>query len=257
MKGILLLSEGRTGSSWLMHRSNETDVLGKGDEWFRRDIADDRLANISDGGTFLGALADAAKTPNGVFMTKIFPTHHRAFRKKYGFDAIRHLANTHDVLCVLLERKDKLGQAISHVRARQTGAWASVMAEKTEPQYSFDEILHFYLRAHKSSEYWRMYAGISGLNTVSLCYEDALPDGAPYLDALFSFCDIAPVPVSDPPVKIQRDTLTEDWRRQFLEDAGKADLVSHLMGGKTALSRFRRFIEGSLPKWRQNRNDTK
>ncbi len=245
MKGVLLLSEGRTGSTWLVRQSNGTGVMGNGREWFRSDLWRDTLGAPSTPEDYIAEVLRQAKTENDVFCIKVFPSHHQRFYRKYGIDLVWALCREHDVLCITLERRDTLGQAVSFARARQTGAWNKKTASQQKPEYDFGEIARFFIRSKSSTAYWSNYTALRNLPALPLCYEDMLPDAAPYLTAVAQHCGITGFESPENRDTIQRDDMNQDWRERFESDLAERDVMPYLKGHLPLIHRLRILFRGT------------
>ena len=87
------------------------------------------------GQTYIGS------TPNGVYGLKVFSQHFDLVKATRWAERLPSLAFIH------LERRDLLGQALSHARAVQTQQWVSSHAAKAEAAYDRDLINNALVRA--------------------------------------------------------------------------------------------------------------
>jgi LPS sulfotransferase NodH len=131
-----------------------------------------------------------------------------------------------------LSRADKLAQAVSLVRAEQTGLWHVApdgrelerLAPPKPPQYDFARIAQTLARLEEQDAAWlRWFAG-QGLEPLSLTYEDLAADPAGTLLQVCRFLEI-PAPSEggpSPSVAKLADEVSETWMRRFREERGKA-----------------------------------
>jgi len=218
--GTLVLTEGRSGSNWLGSLTNVTGLLGSCEEWI-----DARHSGVEPGSVslddFISAVLDKASTPNSYFCIKLFPRHLFKVQNAYDRDLITELQRRFDTQLIVLQRRDRLAQAISFARAYQTGAWQSTDNEKRDPDYSFDAICRSYFFVQRSYDFWETYLDLRSLDASKFYYEDMMDDCAPYMDAVRDHAGIQ-AEASDKPseskLSIQRDTLNDEWRVQFVED---------------------------------------
>lgn len=239
MKGVVLLSEGRTGSSWLTGMANSSGVLGDCKEWFAAHSEGLSYKDCATPDEFLDSLVQLASGKNDVFMVKIFPPHHRKFHRKYGCDPIRLLREKHEIQIITLARRDTLGQAISFAKAYQSKAWGGVEQKLREPEYDFDMICRFFVQARHSAEHWQTYLDLQGIEAAHLIYEDLLPDGRAFLDIAAAHCGVAPLPPIQSKRPLQRNATSEEWRTRFHRDIQNADIFRYLAGSKSIGERWR------------------
>ncbi|RAP41956.1 hypothetical protein BYZ73_08165 [Rhodovulum viride] len=219
---MVLLAEGRSGSSWLGQLTDATGVMGQSSEWVEPKLlgVDPRR---TDAEGYVAAVVAAASGANGRFALKVFPRHLLWFGETYGADFLTLCARTHDIHLARLTRQDRLRQAISLVKARQTGRWSSEL-RGNDRHTVFDRAeiaraIHF---VERSDAFWNAYETIAGLAPRAFVYETLLEDPTPYLDwaavALGVSYDAAP----DARYAIQRNAETEDWVARFHRDADGA-----------------------------------
>ena len=156
------------------------------------------------------------------FAVKVFPRHLIWSKEKCGKDFLLEIRKDNDLSFILLERRDRLRQAISFYRASVSRLWTSREADAgSAVPYSFAGISQAFFQVEQSYAFWRAYLNLSELPYRHFVYEDLLADPQPYLDAVAELLDVAApatVPVSH--LRIQRDDVTEDWARRFRQEAG-------------------------------------
>jgi LPS sulfotransferase NodH len=92
-------------------------------------------------------------TDNGRFGIKLFPRHLRWSREKFGKDFLFEIRGKHELGFILLERGDRIAQAISFYRARMSGVWTSRHKGKSTQgavPYSFSDISQAYFQIDRS-----------------------------------------------------------------------------------------------------------
>ena len=230
MKGLLLLTEARSGSSWLSNAARRTGVLGKCGEWL-----DPRILGVNakqiNGEDYTRTVLERASTDNGVFYVKIFPRHLHWFQLQFGFDFINHLAVDHDLLLVTLTRQDRLRQAISFAKGLQSKAWSDRMAiqnnNKAKVKYDFAQICRTYFMIERSYNYWESYLSVQDLEHKAFVYEELTADPNPFLHALAAHAGVNDILPFQSETKIQRNAETEEWHARFKEDVRSQDFVDH------------------------------
>ncbi len=227
MKGIIQLTEGRSGSNWLGSLTDSTGVLGRSEEW-----VDPHQLNLNpkklNGEQYIASIIDHASTPNGFLAIKMFPRHLHWFQMQYGYDLIKHLNRSHDILFIKLTRRDRVGQAISFTKALQTGAWRAHRGTTKTPEYDFEQICRSYFMIGRSYDYWNSYVNAMQLKNRCFVYEDLLENPVEYVDAIAAHAGITDYEHKiKTDLVVQRNSQTEEWRRRFEEDMKSREFVSY------------------------------
>lgn len=220
LRGVAVLTEGRSGSNWLGSLTNATGLMGRSEEWLDpaylgfEPLSYDALER---------AVIEKGSTDNGRFGIKLFPRHLHWSKEKFGKDLLFEIRGKHDLGFVLLERRDRIAQAISFYRARMSGVWTSRhkgKANRGAVPYSFSDISQAYFQIDRSYAFWRSYLQLLALDFRQFVYEDLQQDPKPYLETVADFLGV-PVPENtrDSKFTIQRDSVTEEWMMRFREDA--------------------------------------
>ncbi len=234
MKGLLMLTEARSGSNWLGNAASHTGVLGNSGEWISPIHYSVNPKHVT-AEEFIQKIFERASTDNGVFYIKIFPRHLHWFQSQFGFDLINHLAVDHDLLLVTLTRRDRLRQAISFSKGIQSKKWFDKITRnnknKGKARYDFAHICRAYFMIGRSYNYWKTYLAVQEREYTDFVYEDLMADPAPFLQALAAHVGINDIPPFQSDCKIQRNTETEDWYAKF-----KKDIQSRNFLGYTATS---------------------
>ncbi len=215
-KGLILLSMPRSGSRWLASLSNATGTMGKADEWL--DFAHLTPPKGPAGRPALNAKTlQAARTPNGNFALKIFPRQLLQVIDDYEFDFIRRAMREHNTKLITLERTDRIAQAISLVRAMQTGQWHADQPARKTPEYNFGALAQAYFHINRGYAFWQSYLALQGFPHQAFTYEALLESPAPYLEAVAAHFG-EPTPGAASPHQIQRSSDSENWRARFVAD---------------------------------------
>jgi len=226
-KGVITLTTGRSGSSWLGGLVNSAGTMGHSGEWLDMNILPKPRKSYSADGFFAHVIS-AASSANGHFSMKIFPHHVQDTTAAFKVDILRRAITTHDIKLLLLTREDRLGQAISLVRARQTGKWGSTAAQTSaQPQrYSFKRLCKAYFHIGKGYDFWRSYLAINDLTFEAFTYETLLENPAPFLESHARHFGVALPEAPHSGLKIQRDDTTNTWRQRFLQDIAERGVHS-------------------------------
>lgn len=218
-RGYAICTAPRSGSNWLCQVLTSTGALGRPREYFnghaRRvldfpEYPDDRQAQLAH-------VTTTGASPNGIYGVKLFDYQRR--------DIAGALALERDLpglRLVLLQRRDRLGQAISWVRAIQTGQYRATQPRIAEPAYDGPRIATLLKTIDAEYAAWDSYAESAGLACARLCYEDATQDPAAAVAQIAALFDLGPLRF-DPgaiDLPLQRDATSQAWRARFLAEAG-------------------------------------
>ncbi len=224
-KGIILLSTGRSGTNWLKSISDATGRMGNMGEWLGFEKLE-KPWKAYTAQSYYDYIMQHTSTANGRFSMKIFPRHLRLSQASYGFDFIAKCAREHDVKFYLITRDDRLGQAISLLKAQQNAAWHSeAKASPTQTsrplRYNFRRLCRLYFDFGQAYDFWRSYLSINGFEHEHYSYEQLLPDPSPFFESLAQHLEVAPPDNYESRLKIQRDALTQEWRERFQADIAR------------------------------------
>lgn len=131
---------------------------------------------------------------------------------------------------VQLSRGDLLGQAISLVRARQTGLWHRApdgtdverLGPPRAPRYDHAAIAAELARLKQAGAQWDSWFARQGITPTTLHYEDLAADPAAIVSKLCATLGIAPPPADEirPGTARLADELNRDWAARFLSETG-------------------------------------
>lgn len=124
-----------------------------------------------------------------------------------------------------LTRADVLGQAISFVRASQTGAWISTKSEQREPAFEAAAITRAIRFMRQQDEKWEQLFEKAGIEPYRMAYETLVADMEGELAGLLRFLGIehdaervARVVGRTTSVhRKQRDGVSQEWRDRYRE----------------------------------------
>jgi LPS sulfotransferase NodH len=124
---------------------------------------------------------------------------------------------------VVLNRRDKLAQAISAVRAEQTGQWTSHLAEAgKEPAFdarTISQRIHRFLLQDRALAAMKLDADRPVLALEYEAFRDA-PEESWARVQTFLGVEPAPAGAARPKTERQRDALSEEWERRYLRHLG-------------------------------------
>jgi len=223
LRGYAILGARRSGSSHLCALIASTGLLGYPDEYLhpeRYEPGDSETAHAQ-----LMAWSDmveAATSANGVTAFKIFYGH--LDRPKMGFfrDRIAELE------FVLLDRTDRLGQAISLARALQTSSWSAHQLEQSDPRYDRQLIADCLKEIGNAMGGWEEFLQSLGRIPLRITYEELVQDPRGTVQAIASHIGVkcAELPPMRSGKRIQRDALNEEWREQFLKETAPLSVLA-------------------------------
>lgn len=223
-RSLLLITEERSGSEWLCQMLGETGKLGRPSEylnaaWMRQFIHD----YPEDVAEQVTVIKRVGTTQNGILAVKLHSWH---------MERLLHFGRLTTAfpmpVFVRLTRRDKLGQAISLVRARQTMAfhahWDKSAAEHYDPT-AIHEVLKGLIAL---SGRWTAYFSRNGVEPLHLDYEDLQRDPQAALRKIAWRAGVA-LPDADlerkaPALSIQRDEVSLEWRARFVAEMGNLDV---------------------------------
>lgn len=229
----------RSGSSLLCSLLGDTGVAGYPGEYFtppnyakaRRDW-DLNSAPFSE---YLRKTIETCTTPNGVFGTKVFVSNvsQPRFRElpEYAEQDLKSwelmsaiFPNLH---YIWITRRNKIRQAVSYWRAKQTAVWeiqdGAERRPKQEPVYDFEQIQWHLEEAILEESRWQDYYKLTGVQPLTIVYEDFVERKEETIREVLDYLGIEEPgePVNKlPRLSRQADLKSEEWVERFLEDKG-------------------------------------
>lgn len=205
------------------------------DDWLRKfDLSADNMASERD---VLGAIFDAARA-RGTAGTDIFGL--RLQRISFDF-FMRQTARLHPglpndragleaafgkTLFIHLTRGNKLEQAISFVKATQTGLWHQApdgselerLSPPQDPSYDRAEIAHQLAELTALDEAWQSWFARQEITPLRVTYDDLSADPAGVLARILMALglDTAAAKGIKPAVAKLADATSRDWQERFL-----------------------------------------
>ena len=167
-------------------------------------------------------------TPNGVFGLKLMwwqltgladDVRDYLGAPRAPLDAIGELSGP--VSFIWMRRRDRLRQAVSWVRAMQTGWWSSQQAERAEPIYDSGAIAAALGRIEQQETCWENMLSSQPTDTLPIYYEDFCRDVTGGLVRILEFIglefDLAANPIM-PRLQKQADSASQTWVRRARAD---------------------------------------
>lgn len=224
MKGVLILSVGRSGSNWLGSLTNSTGRMGVSSEWFNPAVFGEDGRELPAEAHILASV-EKASTENGFFSIKIFPNQIKRFSDRENIDVVSRLIETYDVKVIRLERQDTFRQAISYARGLQTKQWTSRNKAHGDPEYDFAQLCHCFFLIKKGYNFWQTYTEAREIDDKLFYYEEMIANPNPYVDFISAHAGVEVSSELSSPLRVQRDALTEEWLERFKLDLSKANLA--------------------------------
>lgn len=224
-RGYAVCTQPRSGSNLLCEYLASTDQLGYPLEYFngsaRRalgipDFPDDPHQQID-------FVLRRAATTNGIYALKLFPHQHDSISA-----SLRWTELLPNLRFVYLERRDLLAQAISWAKALQTSQYRSTQVPQCVPIYDGHAILDRLLAIVRERARWEIFFARTGILPLRIVYEEFVDDPLRHVNRIAEFMDIREQTVVDPSrvsLTIQRNTLSDAWRQQFLAEFGDPNRI--------------------------------
>lgn len=183
MKTIFICSLPRTGSSLLSGDLRSTRALGDPREYFNPN----RYAKLvemwdlptNDLDAYIAELRNRTASDNGVVAIKLM-VQHLTWLHNQGMlkESQGNLAELSERFgggggVVKLHRRDKLRQAISLMKARQTGKWGAKGQARGKPEFSEDQLSKAIVDIVRWEALWECEFAASGITpALKIAYED-------------------------------------------------------------------------------------
>ena len=180
---------------------------------------------------------------NGVFAAKIMWRHLKFIHERLAADPEgaalvkptpwETLATLHPApLVVHVTRRDKVRQAISMVRAKQTGVYSTVHVDAGRKQevapgeYDFQILRYHVEKLTKEDQEWEELFRTHKVPVQTVVFEDFIKDPQNLTVALLKNLGF-PEPEKwqwpQTQIRSQSDSINSEWRARYLEDEKKAD----------------------------------
>jgi LPS sulfotransferase NodH len=245
----ILCGTPRSGSTLLCTLLESSGVAGRPNSWFRAE----NLFEFADGWGV--SHADGTETPafDRAFLAAMI-AHGRGGSDIFGLrlmwpslaDAITRLARVHGTaappalferafgptLYVHFARKDKLAQAISLVRAEQSGLWhrnadGTVREGPDIPHpvtYDPERIATLVAELEADDRSWREFFAAHAITPLHLTYEDLAADPRAALAHILAALGQDPAIAATVPVRTARlaDETSTDWANRFRREQRKS-----------------------------------
>jgi LPS sulfotransferase NodH len=131
-----------------------------------------------------------------------------------------------------LRRLDRLRQAVSLLRAIQTGVFRQIQgvpyaAPNCGAGYDYEKILHYLGVGDYTHSHWEEFFRTTSADLRRVSYEDLVRDYDSTIRGLFAFLGAQDAPVAPPRLERQSDRISEEFLMRFLREyrnnAGQPD----------------------------------
>ena len=217
-KSYIVASSERSGSTLLAMLLWQTGFLGAPWEYLNFDsemrfmVARLQPESIGD---YIRTVIACRTSPNGVFGLKAHYHHFIGVLREFP-DLLRAMPL---LRFVVIERDDKVAQAVSLARAIQTNAWSSYAIPSRIPEYDRALIEQCLRKVQLQVDGWSQWLEQSRQTPRVVHYEDLVRDPATVTADVIAFIDPpgqgdAPV-IELPMVERQADAVSAEWAQRF------------------------------------------
>lgn len=219
IRGYAICTTPRSGSNYACEILSSTGFLGFPQEYFNtkgmRDRGIESYSNSSD--SQISYILTGGMSTNGVYGVKVMSPYFDYGRRTRWVDRLPNLK------LLYLERRDYLGQAISWVKASQTGVYRSNDKEiEKSPFYDVVAIRRQLETIARNNARWRIFFARNNLSPTWFTYEDVLARPDKLVDVVADLMgERVPngIERTNINLEIQRDARTEEWRTRFLAES--------------------------------------
>ncbi len=254
----------RSGSNFLCDCLTENG-LGQPTEYFQYPFGDvngwcyDELSvSRSDFPGFLKALFQQ-RSKNGIFAAKVAWDHKNALLEaiQKSFQGVTTFSEVFPRLrWIHIERRDKIGQAISLARAVQSGQWSSSdEARPFEFEYDFFLLLSYLQTILAESYFWHQFFDSVQVPVLRVAYEDFVVQPRETVLAIQRHLQPATTPSGNEGIRIptrfqaQRDPRSSEIRKAFMADLDHIGAAGYWQDRTQQLSIWSSFF--SQRRWQQ------
>jgi len=246
MKSYIICATPRTGSTLLCDLLAATKTCGAPDSYFMANADPHWLktwgmpaeGDPTDPGYSAAMLQGAIKS--GTASTDVFglrlmrsdlPALSALIDKTHpgrSSDSARFAAAFGDVLYIHLRRRDKLAQAVSLVKAEQTGLWhvapdgteVERLAPPAEPVYDHARIATKLANLEADDATWIDWFVAEAIDPLTVGYENLAAHPQEELTRICTRLSVPPPKSVKSNLAKMADAVSEDWMRRFEEEVG-------------------------------------
>jgi LPS sulfotransferase NodH len=122
---------------------------------------------------------------------------------------------------IFVTREDRLAQAVSLARARETGAWTSKQKIVAAPVYRYVAVAQAMREINEQVIQWQTLFQVTGRKPIQFTYEEICEDPQGAVGSALAYLGIdeeRPVDATATERQVQRDDLNAEWQEQFRRD---------------------------------------
>jgi LPS sulfotransferase NodH len=221
-KFYIIASAERSGSTYLCLKLWQTGALGAPWEYLNYQtemVAMARRLQTNDVNDYLRQVVACRTSANGTFAIKAHYHHFSYVLDRYP-QLLDALPPPH---FIVMQRHDRLGQAISLARAIQTNAWSSFARASSEPVYDAALISQCLRKVEMQTAGWAGWLNEHRIVPLTIDYDELVERPDHSVGAARRFLGLAepgeapslPVPM----VERQADEVNAEWRARYLVEA--------------------------------------
>lgn len=236
----LVCSTARTGSTLLCEALRDTGIAGRPGEYFYEGVEQflEREWGRQDMPyvEYLNGVMRGFATPNGIWGAKVMWVHFEpSLARLHQIPEYVRLSRPEllshifpSLHYIWITRRDKVRQAVSQLKAMQTGVWKVEKGETPvpaqEPRFDFDAI-DFLVQANVMHEVaWQEYFAEGSIIPFTVVYEDLVAELDQTILRILEYLGI-PLPdklsFGEGRLEKQADSVSEEWCQRYLELKGE------------------------------------
>lgn len=232
--GYLICATPRTGSTLLCGLLRSTGVAGRPESYFRAEDEEwyaEEWRLPREGGRgyrdYLRAAVTAGSTGNGVFAARVMWGTAGELTRRIRATEPGHTGSEAELLDVVfgplryvhLERRDTVAQAVSWVRAEQTGFWQDGEERRPggEPGFDPERMSATVLTIEEHNGAWRHWFAAQGIRPHTVHYEELVADVNGVTRGILDFLGLRLPPTHEitPGHRRQADEINRDWIARY------------------------------------------
>lgn len=166
---------------------------------------------------YVGRLLAVRTSPNGVFG---FKAHWNHFKLVIDGELLAFFPG---LRYIYIERTDRLSQAVSYARAKQTRQWVSGTRIRRTPDYDPKLIQVCLTRIQEEHEKWNTLFRRHGVQPIRVKCESLVENPQTIVDDILRQFGLVRDPsqhVDVPPTERQSDPINQDWIERFRREGG-------------------------------------
>jgi len=219
----LFAASARTGSTYLSLLMWKSGLLGAPMEYLNFDNSSGIFQRLGNGDPVLywQELKRHRSTVNGVFGFKMFVGNYKNTLRLYP-ELVSHIYGDP---VIYLQRRDKIAQAVSLLKAIQSKSWFSVDPLREAPQYDFAKLLKCYQQGLQQDEEWQKIFALTEARVIDLVYEDYILEPPSVVDHIIDEMKLDRSQACEVPdfelIEKQADHINQEWYERFKMDFAK------------------------------------